>query len=881
VIQRLLIAFVLLLATTARAVEPIKPAELFAPQDSPDYGDCPTYGGNRFFWAPQCGGSAGPTSCHTHVCVNRLCFDPRLCSDGFVAKGVGPNGDAVCVPLPTPGGGPTSTAETPTPTLSATPTPTLSPTPTETETPTPSPTPTVDVCEEGAECGFITCEQVPDCVGVTPTPTPTPTSTAATPTPTLTPGICEVIEGCETPTPQMTPENAILFVESAVPATSQNFRFFPNTPDDGGELVLRGAPGGTLFDLYLDADEMEWTLYVDGSNNILEQQMYDNVTGNSVRYVRTRGRGVRAILGRLPVQDGDFVSSVEDQAYDPDLSAQTGHLDTVYVAAEPSPSYVPMNRSFKIGGSESTLRSVLEFFGLTYDVALTQIPDCYQLGTETNGGGTPGVLVCKVTPTLTTTPTPTGTVTPTPTATVTATPTVTLTPTATPTVTATPTPTATPTATTTATPTATPTPGFEIPLMFAAAQPSNWQAEEWCQDGRTTTTAAGSNSCIMSLPADVAYVRALRCELNSAPGSGRAWKLTLRIKPQGGVEHTTGLTCTISGSATTCDELTLTNPVISTDSLMIGSSPIGLPTSFAADGTGIRCGVILGVPQTGTIQATTTATPANTPTAPGVTQTPTVTPTALATATVTPTATVTGTPIICPTNSDGTGPAQQGEDGSRLPICAPTKTATPTPTPTVTETPTPTLSATPTIIPTPTRTGTATPTATVTSTPAATPTSATATPTPTITPTPNTVVPLIFDFYAIPSAGVSYFWTFLKDPSTTANDTLFTFPSQGFKAFAGAGLGATVYTVANLQCSITPAPGVGSGWDICLRRGGACSSLGFSIYNTSTLGNDVTHIEPYGAASTINMQITPVNAPAAIVRIACGAEVRYLPLFAP
>src|SRR5262245_21869726 len=119
-IRRLVpLLLVLLTAVPTVADGPVVPGDLWAPQDLPGIHDCPTYEGNRFSWQPTCGGNTGAGLCHTHVCVNKLCFDPRTCADNGtqMSIGVGPNGDAICRAVPTPGNAATATAATPTATI--------------------------------------------------------------------------------------------------------------------------------------------------------------------------------------------------------------------------------------------------------------------------------------------------------------------------------------------------------------------------------------------------------------------------------------------------------------------------------------------------------------------------------------------------------------------------------------------------------------------------------------------------------------------------------------------------------------------------------------------------------------------------------------------
>lgn len=129
----------------------------------------------------------------------------------------------------------------------------------------------------------------------------------------------------------------------------------------------------------------------------------------SNEFIRTRSNGIPSAVS--PNVAGNLISTVDDRGRAPGGGApQVGHRDQVYVAAAPSPSYVPMNRDFAVGGSEGTLAVVLRLLGLTYDVALPQKPGCSVLGTT----AVDGIIECKatVTPVLTPTPPPTPTVTP-------------------------------------------------------------------------------------------------------------------------------------------------------------------------------------------------------------------------------------------------------------------------------------------------------------------------------------------------------------------------------------------------------------------------------------------------------------------------------------
>ena len=93
----------LLTSSLAYAHGPVPPSSLFAPQDTPEVEDCPVYKGNRFEWKHTCGGVRG-LACHTHMCVNKFCWEPKQCVAPYSAIGVAVNGDAICAIIvePTP-----------------------------------------------------------------------------------------------------------------------------------------------------------------------------------------------------------------------------------------------------------------------------------------------------------------------------------------------------------------------------------------------------------------------------------------------------------------------------------------------------------------------------------------------------------------------------------------------------------------------------------------------------------------------------------------------------------------------------------------------------------------------------------------------------------
>lgn len=208
----------------------------------------------------------------------------------------------------------------------------------------------------------------------------------------------------------------------------------------------------------------------------------------------------------------------------------------------------------------------------------------------------------------------------------------------------------------------------------------------------SATTVGASSGCRVPLPAGAATIRRLSCETNVAPGAGAAWQLFVQV-----AGSDTGLMCTVSGAGTNCSENNITTPLTNGQFINMRANPIGLPVNTGAN-FGIKCGVVLNVPQTGTVLATTTSTPAAaTPTAPAATITASLTPTPLATPTATRTVTITPTPHVCPTAGDGSG-GLYGDDAGIGGQCLPTTTATITATKTVS--PTPTVTVTPTLTPT-------------------------------------------------------------------------------------------------------------------------------------------------------------------------------------
>lgn len=139
----------------------------------------------------------------------------------------------------------------------------------------------------------------------------------------------------------------------------------------------------------------------------------------------------------------------------------------------------------------------------------------------------------------------------------------------------------------------------------------------------------------------------------------------------------------------------------------------------------------------------------------------------------------------------------------------------------------------------------------------------------------------------VPSDGVSYYFLF-SNVSSTLVDVSVVLPvggvGFGYAGLGGTGLATIKYLVANLICSVTPAPGVGSGWNFCLTKGaaGLCSNLGGLIYNsTSGADQDSTHVDTIGSVQPIAIKFEPVGSPLPITKAACGFEIRDTPLFLP
>lgn len=670
-IRTALIALMMVASVAFAADSPVTPPELNAPQDTPEVGDCPTFlNTNRFLWQPTCGGPAGPASCHTHPCVNRLCFDPRACPSGFYTVGIGPNGDAICRAFPTP-------------------TPSTTPAPSTTFTPTPSPT--------------------------------------------------------------LTPPNAVVFVcTTGGLCADAKFKFFPLGPSlfmngsaaEFGSSVDEG--GGFNFSLYSYQGATEVNLDGQGAEGTAWTFRHSRGTLTSP-LASTPGDIVAALNGEFNtgvfsergarlelVYDGGGVEWVFKSG--PDI----GSLASLFELHPDGNVLFPNHPNCDVHTDGSGV-VVCATAAPTPSPTQTETPTPTETPTATGDTPTPtpitcaDILACIPTPTVTETPTPTETETPTPTETETPTPTETATPTPTathtpetcgsgyaiqalnsffgiatcipvpptPTLSATPgtpTPTESATPTLSPTPTITATPLVEQWLPFAAIQADNWRttAAVYCLDGRQTadpsTTGTG---CGVSLPAGTAYVRALRCAVGvNAPGSGKAWQITVRkLQWSSQSVFATDLRCTISGTDLNCEDTTNIVPINNHDSIALSIRAFGIPSGLAANNDALRCGVVVGVPQSGTVFPTPTATNSNTPTPPTTTRTPSVTPTPLATASPTATATVTGTPKPCRTAAEHFGGIFSiAGDGSVS--CFPTPTVTATTTVTPTTTPTPTVTST-------------------------------------------------------------------------------------------------------------------------------------------------------------------------------------------
>jgi hypothetical protein len=262
-----------------------------------------------------------------------------------------------------------------TPGLSATPTPSLSPTPTRTATPT-----------------------------VTLTPTSTVTSSSS-PTATATPDTCALVETCETPTPQMTPENAVVRVVNGAPAGADG-RLTYNPINN--TLTFGSNPGQRpIFDMFGDGNNPAWFV-----------TSYENNT-DGIGFEFYRARGSAAVP--LPLQPGDAVLDWSFFGFRADSGGfNEGAVLLLEVSQTPRPTpvgtSVPMDWRFFnthpfFGGFE-----LLRLY-FTGEIAMPQIQNC---DVHTDGDG---LIVCpSPTPTPTASPTPTGnTATPTPTATATAT----------------------------------------------------------------------------------------------------------------------------------------------------------------------------------------------------------------------------------------------------------------------------------------------------------------------------------------------------------------------------------------------------------------------------------------------------------------------------
>lgn len=238
-------------------------------------------------------------------------------------------------------------------------------------------------------------------ISSTPTASPTPTLTATkTPTPTAT--------ATQTTTPRPTPSGAIVFIQNFGPyGVDGDFTWEPVA----NELTVGNqCTDPTLVEIQGSFLDVNFTA-LDGSADQHISSTSTNFPINRRIYQAARGTCVGGV-----VQSGDIIQDEEVFGMDTDLAYQQGLKVTSEVAANPSPSYVPLNREYQLGGGATTLQRVLKLFGVTGHV---EIPRALFVGL-----GTPSP-----------TATPTSTVTATNTAGATSTPTITATPTATPTLT--------------------------------------------------------------------------------------------------------------------------------------------------------------------------------------------------------------------------------------------------------------------------------------------------------------------------------------------------------------------------------------------------------------------------------------------------------------
>lgn len=518
-ILRIITLLVLLVASTAQAVDNVKPEDLWAPGETPAFGDCPSFDGNKFNWGPTCGGgSTGGVECHTHPCVNKLCFNPRVCADDgtHMSIGVGPNGDAICRsigPIPTMTGvtstptrtatptatitsTPTATATvtpTPTPTTTKTPTPTLTPTPTETVTVTPTPTAThtPETCGPGYAIqainsffGIATCIPVPPTPTLSATPgTPTATVTSG-PTPTVTgtantcgtvggvndyvnglnangsvqcTGYCAALAGCPTNSPTVTKTPTPTATKTATPTVTPT----PTTTPTPTSIIsptasITATPTGAPTPITVIPVVSNQVVLPPNIGLIFPRYWYGGAsTIDETTLTEANAQTVVSLRGRSGLATSFWCKSPTGPG--------TGVTSSLTLSINGSPVlFVSLYNNDTARVSNATT-----------PIADGDLVDFAALSSGANGLAwrvTCGFSILLAVPT----PTPTPTVSPTPTAT--ATPTLSATPTVTPTPTktATPTPTlsATPTATVTAVPFPTGTPVHAIVSMAANGLPA-------------------------------------------------------------------------------------------------------------------------------------------------------------------------------------------------------------------------------------------------------------------------------------------------------------------------------------------------------------------------------------------------------------------------
>jgi hypothetical protein len=364
--------------------------------------------------------------CPSGQCVGRriTAFDETLYIDSSAGAciGCGPNNAAAGLCQNICAGAPTMT---PTPTRTATPTPTL------TATATPG------FCDDVTACAVPTSTVATATPTETETPTPTETATS---TPTLTP----------TPTPTATGPEAcaqcvpgvdkdVIFNDGGLFGVDSGRFVYANKATDDGTLRLLSTTGGSR-NIELKSETVSTLDFVDlfssvGEDGIAQLSTSGTALSSSVLHINqtTDRYGITQYnatghQGGLGNPDGGVQVTITDGpgsnlGDEPDGSVvyrkkwraqlggntevEVGADERVIIAAQPSPSYAPMNIDWRVGGSESTLASVLRLLGLTHDVALPQItPSCYQLGLDANQA-----IKCQVTPTPTATSTPIATAT--------------------------------------------------------------------------------------------------------------------------------------------------------------------------------------------------------------------------------------------------------------------------------------------------------------------------------------------------------------------------------------------------------------------------------------------------------------------------------------